>query len=180
MNVLDINSFPDCVEKFLCANTPAYLYTHLKKLQEVESIAEKLPTKKLYKICKEALEVKEKNYDSELAFYISLIALSFKPYSETFECLQQLKTDLYKWANNIISLIIEGHVPITEYGINVENIPKIISSQEEPKETSDTAISGTIILKNIPTIDLPQGSSIDSITSDTTINIEYNGDKKND
>ena len=151
MSSFMIENFKESAEKYLCANTPGYLYTHLKRLQEVESLANELSTKELFELCKQSSEISKKNGEVELAFYICLVALSFKEYSESYPFLELLKTDEYKWANSIISLILEKYVPVTEHTIDVKNKPKIILSEEG-------FISPTI----------------------SDIDINLNGDKKND
>ena len=149
-----LENFKESAERFLCSNTPGYLYTHLKKLQEIQSLGHKLSTKELYQLCKQASERKEKNSESELEFYIYLVALSFKPYSESYTYLKSLETNEYKWTNSIISLIIEEYKPITEYKINIKGKPpKVVLAEEGFREPSTSVIE---------------------------IHLSHKGDKKND
>ncbi|MGA2322821.1 MAG: hypothetical protein ABSG22_03135 [Sedimentisphaerales bacterium] len=140
MNGFDIKNFKESAKWFLCANTPVYLYTNLKKLSEIEGLSNILSVKDIYEKCKHILEKSERNQVSELMFYIFLMALSFKEYSEAHTFLGSLRNDKYKWANSIISLIIGKYNPITEYKTTVKYEPKVILSQEgfeNPTTSSD-------------------------------------------
>lgn len=143
MSSFDISNFRESAEWFLCANTPVYLYTNLKKLQEVENLSNGLSAKNLYELCRQFLEKDENIYESELAYYICLIALSFKNFSEIRSYLESLRTDKYKWANSIIMLIIGKYNSITEYKVTVKNEPKVTLSREgfEKPMTSSVVIN---------------------------------------
>lgn len=146
MSIFNIANFKESVKWFVCASTPNYLYTNLKDLQEVENLSLQLSADELYAFCKQTIERKEKNRESELECYIYLVALSFKTYSESSAYLIELKTKEYKWANSIISLIISKSNIITEETINVKFTPNIIVSDEEMKDiTTDSTISDITI-----------------------------------
>lgn len=139
MSSFEIENFKESAEMFMCANTPSYLYKHLKKLQEVESFAHKMSTKGLYKLCKQTSEASKKNHESELRFYICLIALSFKAYPESSTYLKLLETNEYKWANSIISLILEEYVPVTMRKIHIKNKPKMVFPEVKSIESTASA-----------------------------------------
>ena len=157
MSAFEIENFKESAKIFFCSNTAGYLYTHLAILGEVENLAEELSTDELYEIGRQALERKDKNPDSELLFYIALIALSFKPYSEISSHLHSLRTHEYKWANSIISLIIAKYNLVTEDKVDIKSEPVIIT----PKEGYEYKLT-------------------DSTTSEISINLEQPGDEKND
>jgi hypothetical protein len=175
MSDLDIHNFRESVEWFLHANTPSYLYEHLKNLGEVENLAKKLTHQELYNICKRTLDKKEKNHESELAFYIALIALSLKSYSEFFKYLELLKTSEYKWANHIISLIISNYEPVTTAIINVESKPKMKILEKKSENTNDFDNEQAIRITTYPKVYEEQEQSDDTNISGM-INLEHDGD----
>jgi hypothetical protein len=178
MNSVDINNFRASAEVFSCASTPAYLYVNLKRLQEIEKLASELSTKDLYELCNQVLAKDTKNWDNELAFYIHLIALSFKTYSETRPYLLKLsKTNKYKWTIYIVSLIIADSKVVTEYKVTVKNKPKIVLPVELTKYDSITACE--VDVKKEPQIIFPEEASENPATSSNVINV-YREDKKND
>jgi len=176
MTELDVNYFSESAEWFLNANTPSYLYNHLKILGEVENLANKSTHQELFNICKKASEKKDKNYDSELVFYIGLIALSLKPYSEFSKYVESLKTSNYKWASTIISLIISNHQPVTTATIKVESKPKIKRLEKKSKDTDDSTTEQTMHFKSNPIVYKTEEGFSNITTSDNTINLEPNGD----
>lgn len=177
MNSVDINNFRASAEVFLCASTPTYLYDNLKHLQEVERLASELSTKDLYELCNQVLAKDTKNWDDELAFYIPLIALSFKTYSETRPYLFKLsKTNKYKWTIYIVSLIVADSKVVTEYKVTVKNKPKIVLPVELPEYESVTTCE--VDMKKKPQIIFPEEALENPTMSSNVINV-YGEDKKN-
>lgn len=177
MNSLDINNFRESAEWFLYANTPSYLYKHLKNLGEVENLAEELTHQELYDICKRTFDKKEKNCESELAFYITLIALSLKPYSKFSKYIESLKTSEYKWASTLISLIISNYEPVTTATINAKSKPEMKSLEKKAENISDSATEQTLRITTCPKVYKKQEQS-DDTTISGMISLEYDGDQK--
>src|SRR3972149_7134303 len=163
MNVLDINNFRSCAEVFLYANTPAYLYKHLRNCQEATVLAERLSTQELYELAEKVLGQEEISCENELVFYICLIALSFKIYSESHTYLKSLMTDKYKWAKSIISFIISDYIPISEDEIRIQTHPKIIV-QDEFDAVPSTVSLDKVSAKHVPEIVPPQENFNDAAT----------------
>lgn len=111
----NIENFSESVETFLCANTPNYLYTHFVESQEIRNLSDKLSPEAIYDLCVQLLKKDEANHKDELSFYIYLVALSFQPYPKSHDYLKSLTTNKYKWANDIILLIINRYKLVTEY-----------------------------------------------------------------
>jgi hypothetical protein len=177
-NNIDIKNFGECIEAFVCANTPSYLYTHLRGLVEVENLAEASSASELYEMGRHALE-EEKTSDGELSFYIVLIALSFKPYSEMSSYLKDLKTDKYKWANAIIVLVKSKYGLVTEDTIDIKHEPSITGVQGDLQDIEQVA--EYVANANIqPVISSPEHGFADSTTSDISIDLEQRGDEKDD
>jgi hypothetical protein len=163
MNLLNLKDYPFCTEFFLYANTPAYLYKHLRNLPDVNALARQLSTGELYELAKKVIGT-EKTSENELIYYIYLIALSFKIYSESHPYLESLRTDKYRWADNIISFISSDYIPISEDEIHIQMRPKIIV-QDVFDEVPSTTILNMTNSKHVPVIIQPKQNSSDAVTT---------------
>lgn len=167
------------MEIFLCANTPGYLYTHLRQAKEVEVLAEQSSTDGLYAIGRHALEGEQKNLERELSFYIAVIALSLKPYSEISIYLTRLKTDKYKWANSIISLVKTKYRLVTVEAIDIIYEPKIVIAGEDVKDVAQTTQFAAEV--NAPAlVNSPETGVSDSTGSAISVDLQESGGKNND
>lgn len=97
--------FPEAVRVFVVANTPTYLFKHLRSIQSIQALAGETSTDALVKRCRELASVKNPAMDDELDFYVHLVALYFKPPSEFRRVLDDLSNSPFRWAKPLVQLI---------------------------------------------------------------------------
>lgn len=123
--LFNVNDLPDCIRWFIWANTPVYLFKKLSRVQELEALSNRLSATELFSFGQQ-IEKEESSPENELTFYICIIALSFKTYSEISEHLNRLRTVKYKWANTLIQLVVAESRIIIMDSISVSSRPIIV------------------------------------------------------
>jgi hypothetical protein len=166
---LNLNTFKNSAEVFLFANTPNYLYKHLRELNEVQRLAENLTSKELYDACSTYLDKTVKTFENELGFYITLIALSFKDYSEANVFLRSLNNKEYKWSDSILTLINAKRNPSTVAHMELKQIKK----SEQVTSKGDAASSFyKMPFPKAPKMVVLNIGQVDSTTSQNEIRLE--------
>jgi hypothetical protein len=126
---LDQINMPAIIRHYALANTPRYLYKHLRSESSVETLAaESSPDELLAAI--EEIEANAGRTASDVGVaYAMLVALSYQPYAKVQEALARWTPQILSWASAIISIIQEPKVAVSDAtGVIRANSGHLVSS----------------------------------------------------
>lgn len=90
----------DLIEFFRYANTMPYIYSRYRRLPMLASLAERFPADEIA----ESIRTRLKNLESDedlAVIYGLIVALSFKPYSESRDILNELRHQSVAWVGDL-------------------------------------------------------------------------------
>lgn len=100
-SLLDVNKLAKIVS---VANTPMYLFTHLRLNPSVFQFAKEFTTTEIISIFKNKLKRQDKNEEDLAIIYACIIALTFKRLEEVSSFLQQLHSYKLKWGDRLANI----------------------------------------------------------------------------
>jgi len=112
-------NIPAFVRHYMLANTPGYLYRHLRAEPSVKSLAEASTPKELLAAVT-SLEVRPERRPEDVAIaYAMLVALSFQNYGAVREALTNWQPKTLTWARHILSIITQTAIVTTTIPLHV-------------------------------------------------------------
>src|SRR4051794_7146596 len=85
------------------ANTPNYLYRHLRENVGIDLLAKDTSVAELFEFIQSFMEVEEATFKMEAVAYAALIALTYKPVSEVDAWIEQHGIPPMRWATHILA-----------------------------------------------------------------------------
>jgi hypothetical protein len=90
---------------YMLANTPRYLYRHLREDPSVEAFAKLSTPKELVAAIIRIEKQPERSAEDISLAYVMLVALSFQDYRDVTAALSGWRPQVLRWATHIISIL---------------------------------------------------------------------------
>jgi hypothetical protein len=132
----DINK-ETVLRDYMLANTPAYLYRHLRLQPSVEAIARSATPQELTKAIS-SLDTKHDRTAVDVAIaYAMLVALSFQNQSDVDQAIRDWHPRTLSWASHMLSIMKQKVTPMNITSLTGHNA-RIITAKETSGDTSVT------------------------------------------
>ena len=125
---------------YLVANTPGFLYRHMREEPTVQRLAEERSVEELSESIREVNDTEERDASEVALAYACLIALTLKFTKPAEVAINELVCPNLEWLPSIVSLWRMGRVAVSE---NVESFPRLAldaGSSQTTSSSDDTTI----------------------------------------
>lgn len=98
-------------EQYMIANTPRFLYKHLRQIPSVRELAVQSTPRELLKAIDAIEQKQDRNADDIATAYAMLVALSFQEYGRVREAVAGWTPTILSWGLHILSIIEQTTIP---------------------------------------------------------------------
>jgi hypothetical protein len=129
----------EVVSAYLFANTPMYLYRHLRSNPSIKELAENTTLEVLVKEYGIRTSKEKRTAEEVAVAYALLVAVTFLGYSQASAAFRQFDLSRLDWGNDIRDIFVRETTPETE--ITVSAKPTIFQPEQQTLGSSTTIFS---------------------------------------
>jgi hypothetical protein len=133
------------IRDYMVANTPFYLYSHFRRDSSVRTLARETDTGRLVAQVSQLISGGIEDIQDLVSVYASVIALTFKPYSQVREFFSGLDEPEVQWLNDIRRIYLISALPETTYDVPIPQ--GRVKGETAPSSATMTALqaSGKVV-----------------------------------
>lgn len=121
MGLNDKINLKEVVSEYLFANTPMYLYKHLRSNASIKELAKNTTLEVLLKEYDRRTSKEERTAEEAAVAYALLVAVTFLGYSQALAAFRQFDLSRLDWGNDIMDIFISETTPETEIGVSADS-----------------------------------------------------------